>query len=699
MSVRKLAGLTCVLALAAVNCGGAGGGGVEGVDESVGQTEQALTGSVLYVAGSTTLNASDTALRNRLQTLGLTVTVKAASTTTSADATGKALVVVSSTVTSGDVGSKFKSVATPVLNWESGIYDDMALTATGANLGTQGAQTQVSIATPSHPIAGGLTGTQTVSSSSTFSWGKPGAAAVKVANVPSDATKSLIFTYEKGAALVDGTPAPARRVGFFLEDNTAVNLTTTGWNLFQQAVTWAVTAPPVSNSVKLSVSGVDDFVYVWVDGVRRKVYGIGLSDTDLDVSSWFGNGSNTVRIQAVNTGGPPGYSVQLKVNGTTVINESCFAEPCSALPVGSGIVLDKTFTVSTPFGLARQNLTATGVAGGKLYLNDQFTGLTVPATLSLPQGTYTLGLGASNDTPGAHTGAFYERTVVLGNAAQSVNVSQNAPLATPNHTSIAILPIRTTIHGAGGVNDTGVLINSDISTLNSQTIAAREQYLKPFSYGLTTWDITVLPTVENTPLYRDADGGAPPDTTRFLNEAGLTSLNSQYDMVVFLYSKFKADGTQVTDSPCCFWGGGQAISFMNHTTRPSSGWAVDYPNVYLLHESFHAYDSYSTQRLFKYTGADSTHGSDEHGYFFNDEGEEDFVAYYRDYERGQVKELNTMRVGTTWPSRPTTSDLYVGEFDVMRRDVNWNAAFAAKSFQALAAKVAPSNDVTCALKP
>jgi hypothetical protein len=697
MNIRKLAGLTCVLALSALNCSGGNVDGPISGDESVAQTEQALTGAVLYVAGSTTLNASDTALRNRLQTLGLSVTVKAASSTTSADATGKALVVISSTVTSGDVGSKFKSVTVPVLDWESSIYDDMALTPASGSLGTQGAQTQVSIATPSHPIANGLTGTQTVASSSTFSWGKPGAAAVKVANLPSDASKSLIFTYDKGAALVDGTPAPARRVGFFLEDNTAVNLTTTGWNLFNQAVTWAVAAPSVSNSVKLTVSGVDDFLYVWVDGVRRKVYGWGQGDTDLDVSSWFGNGSNTVRIQAVNTGGPVGYSVQLTVNGSTVINASCFTEPCGGLPAGAGIVFDQTYSVNTPFGLARQNLTATGVAGGKLYLNDQFTGLTVPTTLSLPQGTYTLGLGSSNDTPGAHTGAFYERTVVLGNAAQSVNVSQNAPLATPNHTSVAILPIRTAIHGAGGPSDTGVLIDSDISTLNSQAIAAREQYLKPFSYGLTTWDITVLPTVESTPLYRAADPGAAPDTGRFLNEAGLNSLNSQYDMVVFLYSKFKADGTDVADSPCCFWGGGQAISFMNFTTRPASGYAVNYPNVYLLHESFHAYDSYSVARLFKYTGADSTHGSDEHGYLFGDDGEDDFVAYYRDYERGQVKELKNMRVGVTWPSRPTTSDLLVGEFDVMRHDVNWNAAFA--KFQVLADRVAPSSNVTCALKP
>lgn len=662
--------------------------------ENLGEVTQNLSGTVLFVTASTTLNAADTAVRNRLQTLGFTVQVKAAASSVTADATGKALVVVSSTVTSGDVGSKFKSVAVPVLTWESAIYDDMALVPSGAtNLGTQATQTSVTIATPSHPMAAGLTGTQAVATSSTFSWGKPSAAAVKVATLPSDSTKSLIFGFESGAALSDGTTAAARRVGLFLEDNTAAALNTNGWNLFNQAVTWAVGTPTTTSNVRLSVSNVDDFLYVWVNGVRRKVYAVGQSATDLDVSSWFGNGSNSVRIQAVNTGGPSSYSVQLKVNGTTVINEVCASAPCGSLPAGSGILLDKSFNVTT-VGLPKQTVTVTGLSGGKLYLDDQYTGLTVPTTLSLPQGSYTLGLGVST---ASSNGSYYERALTVAGSAVSINVSQNAPLDQPNHTKVAILPIRNAIHGAGGFDNTGVLQDWEIPYMQGQAIAARDSLLEPYSYNLTTWDIDLLPTVETTPIRRAADSLSAPDTDLFLSEAGLTGLKNTYDQIVFFYSKFKADGTEVTNTPCCFWAWGQAISFMDHMARGS--WATDYPNLYLLHESLHDYESYQIGPLHKYNGIDGTHGAGSHGYAFGEDGEEDFLKYYRYFIRGQVVELDNMRSGVTWPSpEPTTGDLFIGVFDTMRRDVNWGApGFAAKS-NALSASSAPEpQKIGCAL--
>lgn len=662
-------------------------------EESLGEVTQNLSGTVLFVTASTTLNAADTAVRNRLQTLGFTVQVKAAPSTVTADATGKALVVVSSTVTSGDVGTKFKSVAVPVLTWESAIYDDMALVPAGAsNLGTQATQTSVTVATPAHPIAAGLTGTPAVASSSTFSWGKPSASAVKVATLPSDSTKSLVFGFESGASLSDGTTAAARRVALFLEDNTAANLNTNGWSLFEQAVTWAVSAPATTSNVRLSVSSVDDFVYVWVNGVRRKVYGIGQSATEVDVSSWFADGSNSVRIQAVNTGGPASYSVQLKVNGSTVINETCFAEPCSSLPAGSGIVLDKSFTVST-VGPVRQTVNVTGISGGKLYLDDQYTGLTAPTTLSLPQGNYTLGLGVST---APSNGSYYERALTVAGSSVSINVSQDAPLNQPNHTKVAILPIRRAIHGVGGFDNTGVLQDWEIPYMQGQTVAARDVLLEPYSYNLTTWDIDLLPTEEETPIRRPGDSGSAPDTDLFLSEAGLTGLKDTYDQIIFFYSKFKEDGTEVASTPCCFWAWGQAISFMDHMARGS--WATDYPNLYLLHESLHDYESYQIGPLHKYNGIEGTHGAGVHGYTYGEDGEEDFLKYYRFFIRGQVAELDNMRSGITWPSpAPTSADLFVGVFDVMRRDVNWLApGLLAAPTSALAASSAPRK-VGCAL--
>ena len=83
------------LNLALLACTGAA---PETLEEPIGEASQALlSGSVLFVANSTTLTQADSAVRSRLQGRGFTVTVKSASSVTSADANGKALVVVSST--------------------------------------------------------------------------------------------------------------------------------------------------------------------------------------------------------------------------------------------------------------------------------------------------------------------------------------------------------------------------------------------------------------------------------------------------------------------------------------------------------------------------------------------------------------------------------------------------------------------------
>ena len=63
--------------------------------------------AVLFVAGNSTLASAEIAVSQRLEDLGYWVTIKAARSTVTADATGKNLVYISSTVTSGDVNTKF----------------------------------------------------------------------------------------------------------------------------------------------------------------------------------------------------------------------------------------------------------------------------------------------------------------------------------------------------------------------------------------------------------------------------------------------------------------------------------------------------------------------------------------------------------------------------------------------------------------
>jgi hypothetical protein len=195
---------------------------------------------VLLVAASTTLGAGDAAARDRLLATGHTVVVRTGSGAVTADAAGKALVLLSSTVTSANVNTKFRTVVSPVLTWESLLLDDLGMTGNAsADQGTLSAQTQVDIVAPTHPLAAGLTGRVTVTSSpQTFTWGRPNGNAALVARPAGDTTRAVIFGYEKGAAM-PGLAAPGRRVGFFLTDTSAASLTTAGGSLFDAAVRWA----------------------------------------------------------------------------------------------------------------------------------------------------------------------------------------------------------------------------------------------------------------------------------------------------------------------------------------------------------------------------------------------------------------------------------------------------------------------------
>jgi uncharacterized repeat protein (TIGR01451 family) len=208
-----------------------------------------VSAPVLLVAGSTSLNTSEAAMKTRLENMGYTVIVKDASTSTTADANGKAVVVISSTVTPNAVGTKFRTVTVPVVLWESGLFLNMGMTPSGnQNSGTTNSQTQVKILNGAHPLAAGFSNTNiTVSASNAMTWGKPNANATSVATLVSDTTKSVIFGYETGVAM-PGLTAPARRVGLYMTDNTAASFTTNGGNLFDAAIKWATGGSTINAS-------------------------------------------------------------------------------------------------------------------------------------------------------------------------------------------------------------------------------------------------------------------------------------------------------------------------------------------------------------------------------------------------------------------------------------------------------------------
>ena len=241
-----------------------------GITKSVGGINISVTTPALFVVGSITLTASDNFVKTRLEGLNHTVTVMDAASVTTADSSGKALVVISSTVTPTSVGTKFRTVSVPVLTWESGLFNDMGMTgSTNKDRGTKSGQTQISITNPSHPLAAGVVGTATVvNSAKTFNWGKPNANAITIATISGDSAKTAIFGYEPGVAM-PGLTAPARRLAIFMGDDSAEVLNNNGIFLLNSAIKWTrgggsisggmVTSP--AGSIDLTAAGIIDWAH------------------------------------------------------------------------------------------------------------------------------------------------------------------------------------------------------------------------------------------------------------------------------------------------------------------------------------------------------------------------------------------------------------------------------------------------------
>jgi hypothetical protein len=284
---------------------------------------------VLMVVGSATLNTGDNAVKTRLQNLGFTVTVKAAGSTTSTsikntDADGKALVLVSSTVTPANVGTKLKNIPVPVLNWEFDLADDFAMTNTvsGTDFGTAASQTQAVIIAPAHALSAGLTGTVSLASAaSTFSWGKPNANADKIAALTTDSTKPVIYGYDTGKAMFGGLESPARRVAVYLSDTTAASLTANGGELFDAAVKWAaqLNISPTISLLSPNSGAVGTAVTITGTnfGSAQAGGGVTFNGVAASVTGWSNNVINTVVPPGATTGAVVVTAGEISSSGAT----------------------------------------------------------------------------------------------------------------------------------------------------------------------------------------------------------------------------------------------------------------------------------------------------------------------------------------------------------------------------------------------
>ncbi len=223
--------------------GGAGiSGGYEMVDmvSTLRQMPDFKFKKALLVVGSTTLNAGDAAVKTNLEGMGYTVTLKTGLASVATDATGKDLVLISSTVNSTDVNTKFRNVSVPVIVWESNLYDDMGMVDLQANTGMYTSENNISVS-GTHPLTAGLLPMTYASYTSPdmVNFGKPASTAIKIATLSSNSSLATNFAYDKGTQMV-GITAPGRRIGLMLGNDGASKLSWAGGLLFNAAVTWAV---------------------------------------------------------------------------------------------------------------------------------------------------------------------------------------------------------------------------------------------------------------------------------------------------------------------------------------------------------------------------------------------------------------------------------------------------------------------------
>jgi hypothetical protein len=129
-----------------------------------------------------------------------------------------------------------------VLNCEPELHDDLGLTAgeiekdRGWDDLPEGA---LVIKDHAHALAAGLSGTVKVTApESKVTFGVPNPYASWIATKPGVPMRALIFGYDRGTPMPGMDAAPGRRVGFFLGHDTAVDLTESGWALFDAAVRW-----------------------------------------------------------------------------------------------------------------------------------------------------------------------------------------------------------------------------------------------------------------------------------------------------------------------------------------------------------------------------------------------------------------------------------------------------------------------------
>jgi hypothetical protein len=203
---------------------------------------------VLLVAEiPTSLDDGEFALRQDLESRGMTVTVVDGNAPASA-AAGHHLVLVSSAEDPTTFAAAFKDVPVPMVVLASGFTAPLGFIAPTGSYGSITSMSQLTIADASTTLSADLAlGTTFVAIDPTrdtsLYWNAPGGSPIRVATVAATPSQVVVYGFERGAAMANGTAA-ARRAALGWRNSSFSDLTVPGYQLALAAMRWAVTLPP-----------------------------------------------------------------------------------------------------------------------------------------------------------------------------------------------------------------------------------------------------------------------------------------------------------------------------------------------------------------------------------------------------------------------------------------------------------------------
>ncbi|ENU23124.1 hypothetical protein F993_02272 [Acinetobacter proteolyticus] len=187
--------------------------------------------------------ATDVAIQNYLQRKGYQVELLDQSVSPNS-LKNTDLVIISSTVASKNLQSGWRQLPIPLMTWENDYLDDLAMTGKriDTDFGEVEKERYLWLVNAPHPLSAQLAaGTHNVyQAQAPMSWGKPGLGATIIATIYGQPEKVAIWGYEKGATMDYESLAPAKRLMFFLNNETFSNLSEDGLKLFDAAIQWSL---------------------------------------------------------------------------------------------------------------------------------------------------------------------------------------------------------------------------------------------------------------------------------------------------------------------------------------------------------------------------------------------------------------------------------------------------------------------------